>query len=139
MAFHLEKPYLNNIGKTKTKKSVKQIKAQQEHDIWLRKQGLHMEQLQAKPQSKPQTLKKVVTVDRSGPGVSNGFAPAGAKKSVFDSAWKHTYDHDPLMAEREAEALRRAEARKSNIMQTYNKGPVMVAGDLKMTELGRRR
>lgn len=32
MAFHLEKPYINNIGNTKRKPSAKQLKAQKEHD-----------------------------------------------------------------------------------------------------------
>lgn len=139
MAFHLEKPYINNIGSTKKKPSAKLVRAQQEHDQYLRKMGLHPEQLAAKPKSPPRKLKTVVTVDNTGPQVSNGFAPGGAKRSVFDSQWKHTYDDDPQMAEREAVALAQAEAKKSRIMQTYNKGPVMFAGDLKMTELGKRR
>ena len=139
MAFHLEKPYINNIGNTKRKPTVKQLKAKAAHEEYLRKMGVHPDQLAQKPKHKPRTLKKVVSVDMSGPQVTNGFAPAGAKKSVFDSEWQRTYEDDPVMAERERAALVQAEAKKSRIMQTYNKGPVMFAGNLKMTELGKRR
>lgn len=139
MAFHLEKPYINNIGNTKKKPSARQIKAQAEHEAWLRKMNVHPDQLAAKPKSAPRKLKSVVTVDTSGPQVSNGFAPAGAKRSVFDSEWQHTYDHDPVMAERERVALRQAEAKKANICQTYNKGPVMYSGGMNPKDFGKRR
>lgn len=139
MAFHLEKPYINNIGNMKKKPSVKQQKAKAAHDAWLRQMGVHPDQLAQKPKHKPQTLQKVVTVDTSGPQVSNGFAPAGAKKSVFDSTWQRTYEHDPVMAERERVALAKAEALKANVYPLYNKGGYQLAGNLKMTELGKRR
>jgi hypothetical protein len=98
-----------------------------------------MEQLQAKPKVAPRKLTKVVEVDRSGPQVTNGFAPAGAKKSVFDSKWQRTYAHDPVMAERERAALAQAEAKKAKVMPLFNKGGLQYSGDLKMTELGKRR
>lgn len=139
MAFHLEKPYINNIGNTKRKPTVKQLKAQAAHEEYLRKMGVHPDQLAQKPKDKPRALKKVVCVDMSGPQVTNGFAPAGAKKSVFDSEWQRTYEHDPVMAERERAALVKAQALKANIYPLYNKGGYQLAGNLKMTELGRRR
>ena len=139
MAFHLEKPYINNIGNTKKKPNVKQLKAKAEHEAYLRKMGLHPDQLAAKPKAAPRKLTKVVEVDRSGPQVSNGFAPGGAKKSVFDSEWQRTYDDDPVMAERERKALQEAQAKKSNLMSLYNKGPIQYNSGLKMTELGKRR
>jgi hypothetical protein len=139
MTFHLEKPYINNIGNNKKKLTVKQLRAKAEHEAWLKARGVHPDQLAAKPKSPPRKLTSVVKADMSGPQCTNGFAPAGAKKSVFDSEWQHTYDDDPVMAERERVALAQAEAKKANIIQTYNKGPVMFAGNLKMTELGKRR
>ena len=139
MAFHLEKPYINNIGSSKKKPSAKQLKAKAEHDAWLKSQGLHPDQLAAKPKAAPRKLKSVVTVDMTGPQVTNGFAPGGAKKSVFDSEWKHTYDHDPVMADRERKALQEAQAKKSKVMPLFNKGGLQYSGDLKMTELGKRR
>lgn len=139
MAFHLEKPYINNIGNTKRKPSARALKAKAEHDAWLRRQGLHPDQLASKPKDAPRKLRKVVSVDRSTPDVSNGFAPGGAKKSVFDSEWQRRYDEDPIMAERERIALAKAEAKKANIMPLYNKGGLQYSGNLKMTELGKRR
>lgn len=139
MAFHLEKPYINNIGNTKKKPNVKQLKAKAEHEAYLRKMGLHPDQLAAKPKPAPRKLTKVVEVDRSGPQVSNGFAPGGAKKSVFDSEWQRTYDDDPVMAERERRALAEAQAKKAKVMPLFNKGGLQYSGDLKMTELGKRR
>jgi hypothetical protein len=139
MAFHLEKPYMNNIGNTKRKPTAKQLKAQAVHDAWLRAHGVHPDQLAAKPKGEPVTLKKVVSPDTTGPQVTNGFAPGGAKKSVFDSTWQRTYAHDPVMAERERVALAQAEAKKSKVMPLFNKGGLQYSGDLKMTELGKRR
>jgi hypothetical protein len=138
MAFHLEKPYINNIGRTKKKPSAKLIRAQKEHEQYLRSMGLHPEQLAAK-QSRPQQLTAALKVDRSGPQCSNGFAPGGFKRSVFDSEWQRTYEDDPFMAEREAIALAEAEAKKSRIMPTYNKGPAQYAGSMDPKDFGKRR
>jgi hypothetical protein len=139
VAFHLERPYINNIGNNKRKPSAKQLKAKAEHEAYLRSMGLHPEQLAAKPKDAPRKLKQVVTVDKSGPQVTNGFAPGGAKKSVFDSQWQDRYQDDPLMAEREREALAQAHAKKAQVMPLFNKGGLQYSGNLKMTELGKRR
>lgn len=139
MAFHLEKPYLNNIGSTKKKLSAKQLKAKVEHEAYLRKMGLHPDQLATKPKQAPRKLRQVVQVDKNTPACSNQIAPGGAKRSVFDSEWKRTYDHDPVMAERERAALAKAEALKANLYPLYNKGPIQLNTGLKMTELGKRR
>ena len=139
MTMHLLGPQFNNIGRTKKKPSVKQQKAHAEHQAWLRSQNLHPDQLAAKPKAKPATLKKVVTVDTSGPQCTNGFSAGGAKKSVFDTQWQRTYENDPAMAEREKLALEQAQARKSQLMPLYNKGPIQLNTGLKMTELGKRR
>jgi hypothetical protein len=132
MTMHMVHPGLTtiNTGKAKKKASVKQQRAAAEHNAWLRSQGLHPDQLAAKPKSAPSKLNKVVEVDRAGPQVSNGFAPGGAKKSVFDSQWKRTYEDDPVMAAREEEALKKAEAIKANLMPLYNKGPVQLQTNL---------
>jgi len=133
-------PYLTtlNTDKNKRKPSARQIKAQAEHEAWQRKNGVHPEQRSRKTAS-TKMLKSYLTIDRSGPQCNNGFAPGGAKKSIFDSQWQRTYEEDACMAEREAEALRAAESKKLNISQTYNKGPVMYAGSLKPTDFGKRR
>lgn len=138
MTMHLLGPAYNNIGKTVRKPSAKQLKAKAEHEAWLRKQGIHPDQLSAR--SKPVgKLTKTVRPHTTGPECGNKFDVGGFKKSVFDSEWKRTYEDDPQMAEREAAALREAQAKKANLMPLYNKGPVQYGGNLKMTELGKRR
>ena len=129
MTMHMVHPGLTTIntsGKRK-KPSAKQQRAKAEHDEWLRKQGVHSEQLAAKSNGRtPRKLSRVFEVKPEPVPCSNGFAPAGAKKSVFDSAWKKTYEDDPSMAERERAALRQAEMLKSRLMPLYNKGPVQL-------------
>lgn len=140
MAFHLEKPYINNIGSTKKKPSAKLMRAQQEHNTYLRSLGLHPDQLAAKPKAAPRKLKQVVTVDRNGPQVSNGFAPGGAKKSVFDSEWQRTYEDDPQMAERERVALVQAEAKKKRIAPAYSKGAYQyITPSSNLSDLGNKK
>lgn len=122
MTMHLLGPQFNNVGNTKKKQTVKQQRAKAEHEAWLRSQNLHPEQLAAKPRAAPRKLKSVVSVDNTGPQCSNGFAAGGAKKSVFDSEWKRTYEDDPVMAERERMALARAQALKGRVAPLYSKG-----------------
>lgn len=139
MAFHLEKPYINNIGATKKKLTAKQLRAKADHEAWLKVNNVHPEQLAARPKPAARKLNKGITVDKTSAPCSNGFAPGGAKKSVFDSEWQRTYEDDPEMAEREKIALAQAEALKGQLMPLYNKGPVQLNTGLKMTELGKRR
>jgi hypothetical protein len=139
MAFHLEKPYINNIGNSKKKLTAKQLKTQAAHEVWLKANNVHPDQLAARATPAPRKLTVTLKVDTSGPPVSNGFAPGGAKKSVFDSEWKRTYEDDPVMAERERKALQEAQAKKAKVMPLFNKGGLQYSGDLKMTELGKRR
>ena len=136
---HLCGPHLNNIGQTKKKLTAKQLKAKAEHEAWLKAQNVHPDQLAARATPASRKLTVTLKVDTSGPPVSNGFAPGGAKKSVFDSEWQRTYDDDPEMAARERVALQEAQAKKSNLMSLYNKGPIQYNSGLKMTELGKRR
>ena len=116
-----------NTNKKKPKLTAKQQKAKEAHDAWLKKQGLHVDQLASRLSKQPRQLKKVVTVDTTSAPCSNGFAPGGYKRSVFDSQWQNTYDHDPVLAEREKDALIKADALKSRLMPLYNKGPVQLS------------
>jgi len=138
---HMVHPGLTtiNTGKNKKKPSVKQQRAAAEHEAWLRSQGLHPDQLSTKKENKPRPLKLSLSVDRTGPQCSNGFAPAGAKNSVFDSKWKRTYEDDPALAAREEEALKKAEALKSKLMPLYNKGPVQLQTNLSNLKDGNGR
>ena len=139
MTMHLLKPHFNNIGNTKKKPTAAQIRAKAEHEKWLRENGVHPEQLASKPKTASRRLTSTVSASKSGPQCTNGFAAGGAKKSVFDSKWQRHYEDDPQMAEREAAALKAAEAKKANILPLYNKGGYQFAGNLKISELGKRR
>jgi hypothetical protein len=70
--------------------------------------------------------------------LSNGFAPGGEKKSLFDTTWKRTYEDDPVMAEREQEALKQAELKKQHLMPAYNKGPIMFDPNKNLKDNDRR-
>ena len=131
---------MTNTRQRRTKLTPAQVKAQQEHEAWLKKQGLHTQQLAEKSQGKqPKKLKLDLVKDRQGPQCSNGFAPGGAKISVFDSQWQKTYDDDPLMAEREAEALKKAESLKTQIAPAYSKGAYqLITGKFDVKNLGRK-
>ena len=142
MTMHMVHPGLStiNTGKIRKKLTVKQEKAAADHAAWLKKQGLHPDQLAAKVAGKrPGKMTKLFDTKVEEPQCSNGFAPGGAKNSVFDSQWKRTYEDNPFMAEREQAALRQAEALKSRLMPLYNKGPVMYAGNMPISDFGKRR
>ncbi len=128
MTMHLLGPAYNNIGNTKRVATARQKRAQAEHDAWLKKNNLHPDQLAAR--ARP-TKKFTATAkpQSTGADCSNGFAPGGAKKSVFDSEWRRDYDHDPALAERERVAVQRAHELKSRLQPLYNKGPVQFATD----------
>ena len=137
---HILPPHINNIGNTKKKPSAKQQKSKKEHDAYLRKMGVHPDQLALKNSVKKSAPKPVVRKIDTGLPCSNTFVPAGEKRSVFDNEWKNTYQDNPEMAERERIALAEAQAKKARVMPLFNKGGLQVITDgLKMTELGKRR
>lgn len=141
MTMHLVHPGLTTIksDKKKSKPSAKQLRARAEHDAWLRKQGVHLDQL-VKRVPKPGKLNKTFNIQPDATPCSNGFASGGAKKSIFDGNWQDKYLDDPLMAEREQIALQKAEALKGRILPLYNKGGLQLMPEgLKMTDLGKRR
>lgn len=130
MTMHMVHPGLStiNTGKIKKKLNAKQKKAAADHEAWLKKQGVHPDQLASRNSgTRPAKMTKLFDTKVEGPQCSNGFAPGGAKKSVFDSQWKRTYENDPHMAGREQAALRQAGALKSRLMPLYNKGPVQLS------------
>lgn len=139
---HLANPGLTTTssGTSKKKLNVKQERAKQEHDAWLRKQGLHPDQIAAKKSNAKKKLKLDLVVNKGGPQCTNGFTNGGFRTSVFDSNWNRRYEDDPKLAEREALALRKAEALKADLLPLYNKGPIQLRPKgLKMDELGKRR
>jgi hypothetical protein len=141
MAFHLERPYLNNVGNNKRKPSAKQQRAQQAHDKWLLEQGVHPTQLEARQSNKqPRKLTHVTKPSMTGPQCNNGFAPAGAKRSVFDTVWQRTYEDDPEMAKREAVALREAEAKSKRVAPAYSKGAYQyITSSESLADIGKKK
>ena len=92
----------------KKKPSPAQQKAKAEHEAWLRKQGIHPDQLAAKAQPKSKKLTSWRGAVDPGAPCSNTVVDGGAVRSVFNSHWQDRYKDDPLMAEREREALAKA-------------------------------
>ena len=131
-----------NTGRNKKKSGVKQNRAAAEHDKWLRKQGLHPEQIAQRQKNKPKTMSADTSTSSTKKisSLGNGFAPIVAKRSVFDSAWRKDYEDDPLMAEREAMALQEAEEKKKRIAPAYSKGAyqyITPGSDLK--DIGKKK
>jgi len=61
MSMHLEGPWVTTTRyNKKSKSSVRQQRANQEHEAWLRKQGLHRDQLKAKLPHDPKGRRKGV-------------------------------------------------------------------------------
>lgn len=127
-----------NTGKTKKKLNAKQKRALAEHEQWLRKQGLHPDQ-RSKTTAKSHTVKYELKNTDSNLPLSNNVVEGGYKKTIWDSQWRKTYEDDPLMAEREEDALRRAEKYKGRLMPLYNKGPVQLCTDLSTLKEGNGR
>lgn len=80
MTMHLERAYINNHGKCKTRLNAKQLKAKQEHENWLRKKNLHPDQIAANKKANP--ISKTSVPDYTNTGrqtiktsdtVGNGF------------------------------------------------------------------
>ena len=123
MSMHLMPSFVNSNGSGKRKPTAQQLKAKAEHDAWLKKMGVDSESLTKKNSSKgARKLKGNFVHDRNGLKTSDTIAPGGAKRSVFDTQWQDPYREDAVMAEREALALAKAEARKSQVAPAYSKG-----------------
>lgn len=129
-----------NTRPRKSRKTPALLKAEQEHDAWLRKQGLHPDQLAQRTKDRnPGKFRNTARPVNPGSDCSNGFAPGGAKKSVFDTEWQRRYEEDPVMAERERLALMQAEQKKSRVAPAYSKGAYQfITDDADLKTLGRK-
>jgi hypothetical protein len=127
----------NRSGKPKTRLNAKQRKLLAEHENWLRSKGLHRDQLSVK--TKPRARVDATNSGSDMPKLSNTVVTGGFKKTIWDTQWRKTYEDDPLMAEREEDALRRAEKYKGRLMPLYNKGPVQLCTDLSTLKEGNGR
>jgi len=61
---HLEKAHFNTNGKCRKKLNAKQQRIKEEHDAWLRKRGLHIDQLKVKKSKEPKISDTVTIYDR---------------------------------------------------------------------------
>ena len=143
MSLHLMHPNLTTTNTTirKSKKPTPaHTKAKAEYEVWQRKNGVHPDQLSVKSTKKTTNkLTPYLRIDDSTPKVSNGFALAGAKRSIFDSRWQKTNDDDPAMAEREATALLAAEEKKLRVAPAYSKGAYQyINASSDLTTLGKK-
>lgn len=127
-----------NTGKNRKKLNAKQKRAVAAHEQWLRDQGLHPDQ-RKKKESKPKNLELKGPTTAVLPELSNTVVDGGYKKTIWDTQWRRTYEDDPLMAEREEDALRKADSRKSRLMPLYNKGPVQYCTDMNTLKEGNGR
>lgn len=117
MTMHLMGPYMTttkyNTKKSKRKKTAKQIKAEADHDKFLRKQGVHPEQLAAK--KKHQSLNSIPNYKEHKPDVelSNKIAGHGVHREantysgervLLGVATMHKSNMVPVFADRKEDA-----------------------------------
>jgi hypothetical protein len=114
---HLVPPYLTTIGKSKSKKlTPAQVKANAEHEAWLKKQNLHPTQLKPK-----KAVGNLPDLSQRTPVIlSNTFAPGGAKIGIMENL-RHEKPHV------QAEILAKAAA----CAPAYSKGPIQFLGTSK--------
>ena len=117
MSMHLMGPYMTttkyNSKKSNRKKTAKQLKAESEHDKFLRKQGVHPDQLTAK--KKRQDLNSIPDYKANKPDVelSNkiaGHGPAresntySGERQLLGIATMHKSNMVPVFADRKEDA-----------------------------------
>ncbi len=110
----LLKPFINNIGSTKTKPSEKQLQAKAEHEAWLKKNSVHPDQLKHKPKAK-NTFPSYKTEKVH---LSNTIVDGGRNKSIMANLYK------------ESDAVQRKILEKAKrIDMAYNKGGLVYVTD----------
>lgn len=110
----LLKPYINNIGSTKTKATAKQLQAKAEHEAWLKKNGVHPDQLKHKPKVK----NSLPSYKTEKVNLSNTIVDGGRNKSIMANIYK------------ESEAVQRKILEKAKRTEmAYNKGGLVYVTD----------
>jgi len=109
MTMHLERAWVTTTVTNRRKRDKEPTKAQLEHDKWLRKMGIHPEQLSAK-KNKHKVALPSYNVEKNGElsnKVGNGFRTA----TVLENLDKETVDV-------QAQILKKA----ARVAPAYNKG-----------------
>lgn len=107
-------PHINTIGSSRKKPTAKQLKAKAEHDAWLRKHGVHRDQLKDRPKLKP----ALPSYQTEAVALSNTIVDGGRDRSIMGNLYK------------EPEAVREqvlAKARRTEM--AYNKGGLVYVTD----------
>jgi len=120
----------------KTKLNAKQQRAKDSHDAWLKKQGIHPDQLAAKKvkqaKEKREAYRPTVTASNQIPGLM-------PSKSIFHSEWKRDLKDDDMIA-REAAAIEQAKFKAKCIAPAYSKGSYQfITPKSDVTELGKKK
>lgn len=111
---HLEKAYINNHGKCKTKLNAKQLRAKQEHEAWLRKRGLHSDQLKDRPKMKFKTESELWIRQPDLPATSDTIGNGYKKQEnsytgslITGIATMHKSNAVPVINKKQAEEISR--------------------------------
>ncbi len=108
----LLKPQFNNIGSNKKKPTARQIQAKAEHEAWLRKNGVHPEQL-----TKAKLHKNPLPSYKSEPtNLSNTIVDGGRAKGIMANLHKEP-----------AHVRNQVLAKVASVTPLYNKGGYAVA------------
>jgi len=120
----LLKPYINNVGSTKSKPSAKQLQAKAEHEAWLKRNGVHPNQLKHKPKTK-NALPSYKTEKVQ---LSNTIMDGGRDKSIMSNLYKESAAVQRMILDK---------AKRTEI--AYNKGGlVYVTDDMDIKTMGSR-
>ena len=120
----LLKPHINNIGSSKSKPSAKQLQAKAEHEAWLRRNGVHMDQLKGKPKVRS-SIPSYKTPEVQ---LSNTIVDGGRDKSIMSNLYKESVAVQRKILEK---------AKRTEI--AYNKGGlVYVTDEMDIKTMGSR-
>jgi hypothetical protein len=118
MTMHLVHPSLTTTGKTKKKPTKAQLKAKSEHEAWLKKQGLHPDQLSSKGTKRSKQNELPDLSVRVPVELSNSFAPVSGKTGIMENLHK-----EPIH-------VQNAIKDKANrVIPLYNKGPYQLSSE----------
>lgn len=112
MSMHLLGPMYNSNGNTKRKPSAKQLKAKAEHEAWLRKNGVHPDQLTNAKKHK----NKLPTYKTDQVQLSNTIEDGGRATGVMANLYKE-----------KPHVRNEIIAKAAGVTQLYNKGGYGVA------------
>lgn len=119
MSMHLAPAYLTTTRyNSKKKLSAKEEKAKVEHEAWLRKQGLHPEQLAARRSPKSDRPYKPVSVARKDDSIplSNTILDGGRARGIMANLHKESPEVQKAILDK-----------ASRCMPLYNKGGLQYA------------